>query len=187
MTTPNVQNLIRVPGRLSHTPTSLATAYPHGGTALGLASVVLRFVEPTFLVTAAEWGGAVVDLIDGGLHPVLDCEIREVTDPDALAIVFPCNAAGAAGGPTLSYVVDSSTHRAGRRLGDTLSRVLVFTPDNADEHPWIILRRAVPALRESVELAMRANTTATLRVLWYATADSNKKAFDWGRRRDLVL
>lgn len=187
MTAPNVSKMLRIPGKLSHSPTSLATAYPHGGTALGTVSVALRFVEPTFLVTAEEWGGCVVELIDGGLQPVLDVEIREVADPDSLAAVFPCYAAGAAGGPTLVYSVDSTAHRAGRRIGDTLSRVLVFTPDNVEEHPWIIFRRAVPALRESVEMTLRGNSTAALRVLWYATPDSNKKVLDWGRRRDLVL
>lgn len=185
MTAPNPANLLRVPGRLSHSPSSLGT-YPHGGTALGLASVTFRPRESVFVQTAVEWGGIPVELIDQGPAWTLDAMMRE-WDADSLAALFPCYAAGRSGGPILKYTADSTVHRAGRKVGTTLGKVVVFTPDSPAEHPWLILRRAVPAIQETAEMAMRANTTVTLPVRWYATPDGNRDVFDWGQLRDLTL
>lgn len=190
MSTPNVANLLRVPGRLSHTPTSTTTlraAYPHGGTALGtVGRLNLRPTATPFPLTAEEWGGRVVDLIDGGAGWVLDAELRE-WDADALAALFPFYATGAQGGPSLSFTVTSSSHRAGKIVGDSLSRVLVFTPDAPDHHPVLVARRAVPAVQESALLALRANETVGIAVRWYLTPDANGKVFDFANRRDVTL
>jgi hypothetical protein len=185
--TPDVSRILRVPGRLSHTPVSLATAYPHGGTALGtVARARARPVDPAFVETAQEYGGAPVDLIEGGPRWVLDFELRDVQDAAALSAVFPCYVAGRSGGPVLKFNAGGSV-RAGFRVGTLLSFVLVFTPENEDAHPWLILRRAVPAVQETAALALAGNLSPVLPVRFYATLNSAKDVFDWGRRRDLTL
>jgi len=188
VTAPTVAKILRVPGRLSHSPISLATAYPHGGTAIGtVGKVIAHPLDPAFVVTAVEFGGAPIDLIEGGPRWVVTFELRELLDPDALAAIFPCYAAGASGGPILKYRAGTNGQRAGLRVGASLAFVLVFTPDNEDQHPWLILRRAVPAIQETAEIALRGNADAGLAVRWYATPDSNKDVFDLGLRRDLTL
>lgn len=187
MSAPDLANLLRVPGRLSHTPTDLSTAYPHGGTALGaVGKVDLRLLDPPFLVTAEEIGGAPVEVIEGGARYVLDAELREF-EAAALAAIFPFYAAGAKGGPTLSHTATTSGQRAGLAIGSALSFVLVFTPDNPDEHPFLIFRRAVPAIQETAMLALRGNASFGIATRWYATPDSSWRTINFGRRRDLTL
>ena len=190
MTTPNLANMLRVPGKLSHGPTSLSTAYPHGGTALGVfGKVDVLIPEPAFPIVAEEWGGLVVDAIDMGGQFALDATLREVLDPDALGRIFPCYAAGASGGPTLTGRPTASAQRAGQRLGVLLGCVLLFTPESPDDHPFVIIRRAVPAVQDTAKLALRAGAGGEmgLPVRWYMTPDVNGKTWDFGRRRELTL
>ncbi len=187
MSTPNLSAILRMPGRLSHSPTDLSLSYPHGGTAIGaVGKVDLRPLDPPFLVTAEELGGAPIELIDGGARWVLDAELREF-DADALAALFPFYAAGARGGATLKHTANTDGQRAGLAVGASLSVVLVFTPDSPDDHLFAIFRRAVPAIQETAVLALRANASTGIAVRWYAMPNSSFRAFDFGRRRDLVL
>jgi hypothetical protein len=187
MSTPDISKVLRLPGRLSHTPTSLATAYPHGGTALGtVGSLDLVPRETPFAVTAEEWGGTPSEFVSGGTIWLLEAKLREF-DADALSILFPGYASGARGGPTLQIRAATNASRAGQNLGALLSRVLVFTPDAVDDFPLVIFRRAVPAIAESAKLAFRGNEAGTIACCWYATPDSNAKIADVGRRRDLTL
>ena len=186
MSTPDVGNIIQVPGRLSHSPTSLSTAYPHGGTAIGLVGRIdLRPAAAAVLVTAEEFGGVVSDAVYGGEDWILRVTLREVLDADALAAVFPIYVAGAAGGAILRADANSSV-RAGSYLGD-LAKVILFTPDNADQHPWLIVRRGVPAIDEAASIPLRANEEAAIRLAWHCTPDSAGKQFEFGRRRDITL
>lgn len=187
MSAPDLSKILRVPGRLSHSPTSLSTDYPHGGTALGTVGALdLLPIDTPFVVTAEEFGGSPVDAVSGGPFWVLDGVLREY-DADALAILFPCYAAGARGGPTVQIRATTSGTRAGQRLGASLSRVIVFTPDAVDDYPLVVIRRAVPAIQDTARLAFRGNDPAGLPVRWYATPDSSARIADWGPRRDLTL
>ena len=187
MATPDISKLLRIPGRLSHTPTSLASAYPHGGTAIGtVGSVDFRLNAAPFEVTAQEWSGAVIDLIETTPRPVFDFTLREVLDIAALAAMFPCYVVGAQGGPILKFNVAGAV-RGGFKIGASLSFVVVFTPDSPDDHPFLILRRAVPAIQESAVLAFRGSQEVGIPLRFYATPNSTKDVFDFGLRRDLTL
>lgn len=187
MSTPNLANLLRVPGRLSHSPTSLATAYPHGGTALGtFGEIDVLTPQPSFPIYAEEFG-CVVEAIDMGSQWALDATLREVEDADALSKLLPAYAAGVSGGPTLIGDVNASATRAGQRIGSLLSVVLLFTPDSPDDHPWVLIRRAVPVVRDGAKRALRGSAEMGLPVRWYMTPDANGKTYDHGRRRDLTL
>jgi len=189
MSAPDVGSILRVPGRLSYGPTntaSLQTDYPHGGTALGLVGeVAIRPVDPVFVETAQEWGGAPVDLLEGGPRWVLDFKLREL-EASALGAIFPCYAAGTFGGPVLKYVANGAV-RPGFRVGTVVSVVLVFTPDSPDDYPMLLVRRAVPAVQETALLALRGNLGVSIPARFYATPDTNKAVFDYGVRRELVL
>lgn len=187
MSAPNLAEILRLPGKLSHSPTDLTTAYPHGGTALGTCGrVALRPISTPFVVTGWEFGGAAVDVVQGGPGWTLDATLRE-WDPDALGILFPCYATGAQGGATLQLRAQTAASRAGIVVGASFSRVVVFTPDGTDDLPLILIRRAVPAIVETAEMALRGNTDAGIAVRWYATPDSSARIADVGRRRELTL
>lgn len=187
MSTPDVANILRLPGKLSHSPTSLATAYPHGGTALGtVGRRRWRPMIPPFVVTAWEWGGAPCEVIQGGGAWVLEGELREF-DADALAALLPQYAAGAQGGPTLKLKANVDATRAGVSLGTSLGKVVVFTPDGLDDLPLVLFRRGVPAPADDVSFALSGAESGALKFRWYATPDSAGLVADVGMRRDLTL
>lgn len=186
MSVPNVANMLRVPGRFSISPTNLSTAYPHGGTALGTTTGVdIALGQIHAPITAEEFGGQQVDAVYAGEQPRVYAYLQEF-DPDALAVLFPCYAAGTTGGPTLLCDVNSSV-RAGSRLGD-LARVLVFTPDSPDgPAPWLLGRRAVPMIEETIRIAQRGNQTWGVPVVWMLTPDTSGRVYTYAQRRDIVL
>ena len=58
MATAATRNILRIPGRLCVGPTDLTTAFPHGGTALGVTRALeFRFGYRTYNATAEEFGG----------------------------------------------------------------------------------------------------------------------------------
>ena len=178
MSAPDVANILRLPGKLSHSPTSLTTAYPHGGTALGtVGRRRWRPMLPPFVVTAWEWGGAPLPRRD---------ELREF-DADALAALLPQYAAGAQGGPTLKLKANVDATRAGISLGTSLGKVVVFTPDGLDDLPLVLFRRGIPAAADDVSFALSGAESGALKFRWYATPDSAGLVADVGMRRDLTL
>jgi len=186
MSTPNVENLLRIPGRFSHSPTSLSTAYPHGGTAIGTCEGVdFALGQGHVPITGEEYGGQPVDAVYCGEFPRIYATLMEF-DPDALAALFPCYLAGASGGPSLTVDVNSSV-RAGSRLGD-LAKVVVFTPDSPDAtQPWLLARRAVPMIDQTIRLAQRGNVSWGAPVMWMLTPDTSARVYNYAARRDITL
>jgi len=186
MSTPNVANLLRIPGRFSHSPTSLSTAYPHGGTAIGTCEgVEFSFSQIRAPITAEEFGGQQVDAVYAGEQPRIYATLMEF-DADALAALFPCDLAGTSGGPALTADVNSSV-RAGSRLGD-IAKVVVFTPDSPDAtQPWLLARRAVPMIDEAIRIAQRGNVSWGAPVVWALTPDTSGRVYNYAARRDITL
>ena len=186
MTTPNTGNMLRVPGKLVHTPTTLSGAFPYGGTGLGVCtSISVLPVQLHAPITAEEYGGVQTDAVYGGEQMRLIATLREF-DADSLAAIFPCYAAGTAGGPTLVGDVDGSA-RAGSRLG-SLAKILLFAPDSPDAGgPWFLARRALPLVAETAQMALRGNETWGVPVVWALTPDSSGRQFSIGARRDIAL
>lgn len=187
MAEPSVANILKIPGRLSHSPTDLSLPYPHGGTAIGTCGAPeVTASSPGFVERAEEFGNAASDIVWPGNDWLMTAELREVMDAAALAFVMPVYAVGAAGGPLLSSEANGSV-RAGLRLGEQHGRVLVFTPNAEDDHPWLVAYRAVPAIDETVRLAFRGGHEAHFGLVWYMTPDSSGRQFKFGRRRDIAL
>lgn len=186
MSTPNVANLLRVPGRFSHSPTNLSLPYPHGGTAIGTCEGVdFAPVQIHRPITGEEYGGQQVSGVYCGEQPRIYATLMEY-DADALAILFPCYVAGTSGGPSLTVDVNSSV-RAGSRLDD-LARVLVFTPDSPDStQPWLLARRAVPMIDEAIRIAQRGNVSWGAAVVWALTPDTSGRVYNYAARRDITL
>jgi hypothetical protein len=184
--TPNVRDLLFIPGRLSVNPSNLNSAYPHGGTGLGLTrglAIKLNSVyDPEAVITQEERGGEISDFVHQGEGAVLSCVLHS-WDAEALNRLFPNTAAGAV--TQKRQVSAPGSVRAGARASSR-SVVLVFTPDSPDHHPMFILRRALPALQTSNEINLRLDREAGIAAIFVGIRDTSGRLYDFGMRHDLT-
>lgn len=180
----------RVRGRLSWNPTDLTQDYPHGGTALGLARD--HEFQPNIehkKLAAEEWGGSTASVLYTGEDPMFLAVLRDF-DADALATVWPNVRTTLGGRVTLTYRPgDESTNLPGTQLDDTHAGLLVFTPDDEDQHDWIIIYRAVPVVQVAAAMALHLDEDLGFPVAWIGTPDSNGDVYEWGPKqtvKDLI-
>lgn len=187
MTTPNVRDLMVVPGKLSYGPSDLATAYPHGGTALGLTKGVIVSIGSHFTeeaaITAEEYGGEIVDAVQQRDFIVVTSVLHS-WDKDALALVFPNTAEGGVSARRL--VTGPGSVRAGSKLS-ARAQVLVFTPDDEDHMPMWTLHKAIPAIDEAVDLNAALDEELGVGIAFWGIRDNTKGMYSWGRRHDITV
>ena len=176
MATDDVHSLLRQPGRLVVTPTSIAAgqSFPYGGTSLGytLEGCVLKYdldVEP---LTAEDVTGPFDYLFLGGEEaPTLEVDLLK-WDDDAVSKAFPglLSAAGASTGTRVAQYpgIPKGSLMSGQ-TGTALK--LLFCPDDARGGKFVLLRAAMPLLRESAELRMRRADPLTLPLVFRAGRD----------------
>jgi len=185
MANENLQRLTFQSGKLSINPTDLTTAYPHGGTSLGYArEIAVSPSQVTTYVRAEEFGQTIVDAVEGGRSWVIGANLRG-WDDDAINTVFP----GTAVGTTTSrrYITETTaTPLAGALLGSR-SVVLLFTPDDTDNHPIVLFRRALPLVAETADLMLSLASEFTIPVLFVAIPDTNGKIVDFPMIHDITL
>ena len=141
---------MRVPGALAVGPTNLSTAFPHGGTALGLVrAVIVRRRELRFDVTAEEYGGAIVDTLYRGEEWSLVFELRG-WDNDAISALFPNTTLPTVSGErTIQF---PQTTKIGGVLQGASAVKLIFTPEDQARHRAVYFRSAIPLLAEEVDM-----------------------------------
>jgi len=115
--TPAVTQALRVPGKLSYGPSDLTSAYPHGGTGLGLVRDIrlTRDVVAERRIRATEYGGETVEALVPGQEWVISFLLRGF-DNDAISTVFPNTFTGAT--DSLEGIREPGTIRAGELLSD---------------------------------------------------------------------
>lgn len=179
----NVHDILTVPGRLYLNPTDLQN--PHVNTptlCLGVVQdVSIKLDQSYFWVTAEEYGGERVE----GMLARDGCAIGFLLrswDRDAMARIFPNTAAGATTGKR--RVVSPGAILPGEALSNR-SIILAFCPDDIDNHPVFLMRRALPALKETADLSMSLNTEFDLPAIFYGIRDTSNRLYDWGLGRDL--
>jgi len=179
MAVADVTKVYRVPGKLAINPTNLATAFPHGGTALGVATRVrIERTEPRTMVRAEEFGQEVVEVVRGGETLILGVMLRQ-WDSDVLSAIFPDTS-----GTTVNGL--PATTRAGSLMTDNTAK-LIFTPDNQTDHPGIILYKAVPLVEETAELKFGVVRELVIPTLWLALRDASNRFYSVGKIGDLSL
>jgi hypothetical protein len=188
MATANIEDVLRVPCRLCAAPTDFSAAFPHGGTALGLASRV--DFKPRALyspITAEEWGGMRIDAIYCGEQAELSCFLRG-WDADALQKCFPNTSLGSYSG---RYYIRCDPGVSGQnRPGYLMSSkaiVLVVSPVAANYAPGIVLHQAIPLWAEAAELAFRSTSELGLAVTFLCLPDSSGRLYREGWLRDISL
>lgn len=189
MSTLDLARAMEVPGRLSFGCTSLSTAFPHGGTEIGLThEVEVTDDLPRRLLTAEEWGGEVYDAVAGGQNVSLKAVLR-AWDDDAVNLWMLNSSAGTV---TQHKVIGvPGTNRAGYQWGGRTT-VLVFTPEsviggNDDQHPLVVFHKAMPIQARTVRLPLRLGKKWGLEVEIIGIRDSSDRISKVGFRKDLSL
>lgn len=180
----DVRNIFRIPGRLSFGASNLATAYPHGGTAMGIiGSKVLRPFSGRYIVTAEELGAEPIEEIKTGFAWVLAATLREF-DNDVIANVFPDTFIGASTQRVIEHPgpPDGSPLSSERALSN-----LVFTPDDQANHVGFIMYRAIPEIDEAAELSFSLAENQEIAVLFSGIRDATSRVIQIGLLSDLSL
>ena len=173
MAAPDPRTIRNVIGRLIKDPTDLTlTDGIFGGTQLGLVKQkVIRVVTRTKVIRAQEFGSIPVETIRGAHEIALLCELRG-WDSDAISAIFPdVTTATASGRPRINF--PGSTRAGAKGTDDAFS--LLFAPRNTEEHPALILYKAIPMLAESMELRM-GRQELSMPVVFMATRDPDSPA-----------
>lgn len=188
MAAPSPSQALRVPGKLCFGPTNLSTAFPHGGTALGLVkSAAWAGGEIPSLETAEEWGGVVTGVTLAREPSIFSCTYRG-WDKDAITktMLDPV-----VGGTTSRVIhrgeVGTDGTRPGAQMGDQAG-VLYFSP-LADQHPGLLMFHAIPMPDAAAKWLFSAADEFEVGAIWFcAPADIPlRRIFDVGLRGDLSL
>lgn len=138
MASPNVVNIIRVPGRLIANPANLNTPPAYGGTQLGIhRDIEIRFDAQYYPVKAEEFGNVPVDVVYCGQSCYIKGYARGA-DAAFIAALWPAAA-------------QSDNPVSGTRAGTLMSTrgiKLLFAPLDATNHPFFLIYKAVPTIPE---------------------------------------
>lgn len=189
MSTLDVGAALEVPGRLAAGCTSLSTAFPHGGTALGFVGEIVAVVDaPVRIVRYEEHGHEFAEVVSAGEAWAIMGTLRSWDDA-ALAL-YALNSA--AGTTTQRRVVTApGSNRAGY-LFSGRSTPLVFTPETViaghdAQHPLVVFHKAIPLPRAQARLELRLGRQFGLPIAFAALRDANSHAASVGFRQDLSL
>jgi len=188
MATADIHTVLQVPGRLVINPTNLSAAYPYGGTELGAVhQIAARRVAATYDIAAMEYGGAIVEAVQGGENWAVGAYLRQF-DNDAIAAVFPNTSTGT----TTKRVGVKHWMNAGSpvRPGSLLSArsvKLLFVPYDVDRHRAVYLYRALPRVEEVWEMALAVDSRVEVPVLFVGIPDSNGKVAVVDYLREITL
>lgn len=183
MGTSDKTKVYRIPGRLAHTPTNLGTAFPHGGTALGITSSVRLEYSIEYLENIDPEKGGHAEVIEGPATVRLYVMMRQ-WDNDTISKIFPHSAVGSSTNRIARY---PGTIRPGRLLSGSAITPLIWTPNNATTHPTILLYKALPMLSQPFTLRMSAFSELALAVEFVGIRDASSRVFDMGLLSDLSL
>lgn len=184
MATADPRRVIHAFGRLVANPTDLTTAFPYGGTALGLTADVIFSPNGRYSdVRAEEFGGELVEQIDGREDPVLAATIRG-WDSDMLQRVFVRTAVGSSSGErVISY---PGSVRAGSR-GSDRAFILLFAPRNTEHHPAILFYRAISKTEDRLAIPLSQRREMVAQIVWRGIRDGSGRVYADGRLEDLSL
>ena len=176
--------VLRVGGRLCINPTNLATAFPHGGTALGMISeAVFQPGLKRYEVTAEEYGGEPIDLVITSETAVFGCLFRGM-DFDAWGTIWEDTRNGKSSGQKV--VNYPGAIRAGNLASDR-SVTLLYSPDDVQSDPAILMYEACPILSETAELALAISEEMVVRVVFQGIRNASGNVYQIGLIEDLVL
>jgi len=139
-------------GRLSYGCSNLSLAWPHGGTGLGQVGEVYFEPPASYKMLPAEEDNITQKILYMGGDAVLGARVRgwhPDTADAVLSSIFP-NVTDVSGKMRIDF--PGSGIVAGEEMPALTP--LVFTPNRPEDHPAIILYKAIVLLEESARLAL---------------------------------
>lgn len=165
-------------GRLAYGCSSLAAAWPHGGTGLGLVGGIFLSTPSLIASLPAEETNSAVKVLSlgGDLAVTFTCR---GWDNDALSVIFPNTAT-------------SNSHRVVSFPASTIGVAptsltnLVFTPNNPN-HPGFVLYSVAPVLEVNAQLYFSAYRYLEIPALMIAMPDGSDRLGKLGKFSELSL
>jgi len=184
MSTADSRTILRVAGRLCKDPTDLSAAFPHGGTALGLvASVEFTPVMARAEIRAEEYGGEIIEIVEQAERVVFVCVARGY-DSDMLSTIFRDTATGSGTG---GLVVTNDSTRRGGELGSASTVKLLYSPKDTEQHPALLIYKAVPLTDPTIQLQMSIGEELGVAAVFTGIRDGSGRLYQWGRLEDLTV
>lgn len=184
MASPDVSRVINAPGRVCFSPSSLSSAFPHGGTAIGTTRAgKMRHFGAYHPITDEAFGVEVRATVWCGENLALAMVLRECDD-DALGLMFPNTATGTTS--QHKVVASPGSNRPGLLLAEK-AVVLLFSPDDPERVPALLLYKAEPRFEEVTEYDLALNKRLETVVVFTATRDSSDRIWKRGMLKDLSL
>lgn len=185
-----VGSISKIKGSLILSPTDLTTSSPFGGTLLTPTRDIIVFCGTrSEIVTAEEWGGQAVDVLQGAEEARIAVVLR-AWDASMLAAALPQSESGGTGERLWIYqpgADDDDTVRPGRSLEASYGVKIAIVPRAVDRQPFVVLHNAVPSVQRTHELRMSLNAELDLGVVWQGLPDDTGRVASIGRREDITL
>lgn len=180
MAAPDANSAFLASGQLAYGCTNLATAWPSGGTLLGLVGAVYVFPQSESKALLAEETNSAVEVLWLGGDVTVSLTANN-WDNDALAFLFPNSSA-----VSNSTVVEwpGSDVVAGAPL--TTYTNVVFRPNNT-AHPGFILNKVAPVPEVNARLAMSAYRWLEVPAVLVALPDASGNVGKMGKYSVLSL
>lgn len=187
MSARDVEQVLRVGGQVAFGVTDLATAWPHGGTGLGVVSyAVVMPNRKTEIERGADdkFAGQVVGLHHAGESWTIGLSLRQWAD-DVLTAIFRNYITAGSGNKVLVDAIQmgGSALVPGQDV-PTLGNLL-FTANNPD-HPCVLFYDVRPVIEETSELMMTAINELQVDVVFQALS-TGVKMYQMGKLADLTL
>jgi len=167
MASPNTNTSFLVTGRMAYGCTNLATAWPHGGTGLGLVGGISLSPPSDYAQHLSEGINSTWEVTWRGGNLVMGALVEGWED-DAYGKVLP-NVSGT----TIQW--PGSTTTIGTSMDPRALSPLVFTPRNQTEHPAVILYKAIPILTPQAQMALSSFRFLNIPVLFVAQPDASDR------------
>src|SRR3990167_7921975 len=148
----NATSIIRVPCSIIWNPTDLGNPETYGGTYLGESRNIEFIPEVVVRPVWAEELGCYTDAFYCGEKVVVRMTLR-YPDSDAITTIAPKSVASGSSGVRWLFRPGGTTTntRAGTSLY-TVSGKLLIAARARDNHPFVILRQAIPCISETAKL-----------------------------------
>lgn len=186
MAASDLASVLNNPGRLCHTPTSLSSAFPHGGTALGTTrEVVCLPVQHRVEIRDEGWGQEIHDVLWVGENWSIACVLRQY-DADAISAIFPNTSAGTVTQQRLVVGASASNNRPGLRMR-SLAKKILFSPLDPDRVPAVLFYAAIPMPSETQDLNLALNKPLEIGAVFVALRHDTLGTHQMGFLKDMTL
>ena len=181
-------DIIHIPGRLIADPFDLspASAPNFGGTPLGnVAEIVIRVTHFQEALRGEEFASEIIDVVEGADDIAVGAFLRGF-DRDAITRIFSdATVSTLTGKPQIEL---PGVSKRGS-FGSDNSFVLLFAPENFEEHPALLMYNAIPLVEETIQLSFSFDLSKEfgIPVLFQGIRDSSNRIAHLKLLEDLAL